>query len=122
MSSKKFVYLLMMAAIVCGLIAGDTAYGQKGIGALTAQGTVTNPDGTPAPGYTIKGDIDGATISIEVTATSAADGSYKLVLISFSNEITTGDVVTLTVSDSAQNVVGVASYTVTAADFNPLRP
>ena len=119
MSSKKFVYLLVMAAIVCGLIAGDTAYGQKGIGALTAQGTVTNADGTPAPGYTIKGDIDGATISIEVTAESAADGSYKLVLISFSNEITAGDVVTLTVSDSVQNVVGAASYTVAATDLPP---
>ena len=115
MSSKKFVYLFI-AAIVCGFMVGDTAYGQ-GIGALTTQGTVTNPDGTPAAGLTIRGDVDGATLSIEVTATSAADGSYKLVLISFGNEITAGDVVTLTVSDSAQNIVGTASYIVTAADL-----
>ena len=118
MSSKKFVYLLI-AAIVCGFMLGDTAYGQKGIGALTVQGTVTNPDGSNAAGLTIKGDVDGATISIEVTATSAADGSYKLVLISFGNEITAGDVVTLTVSDSAQNVVGTANYTVLEADLSP---
>ena len=115
MSSKKFVYLLI-AAIVCGFMLGDTAYGQ-GIGALTVQGTVTNPDGTPAAGLTIKGDIDGATISLEVTATSAADGSYKLVLISFGNEISAGDVVTLTASDSTQNVVGSASHTVLGGDL-----
>ena len=30
MSSKKFVYLLMMVAIVSGLVAGGTAYGQLG--------------------------------------------------------------------------------------------
>ena len=118
MSSKKFVYLLI-AAIVCGFMLGDAAYGQKGIGALTVQGTVTNPDGTPAAGLTIKGDVDGATISLEVTATSAADGSYKLVLISFGNEITAGDVVTLTVSDSAQNVVGTANYSVADVDLPP---
>ena len=29
MSSKKFVYLFMMVAIVCGFIAADTAYGQS---------------------------------------------------------------------------------------------
>ena len=29
MSSKKFVYLLMTVAIVCGLIAGDIAHGQS---------------------------------------------------------------------------------------------
>ena len=116
MSSKKFVYLLI-AAIVCGFMLGDVAYGQKGIGALTVQGTVTNPDGTPAAGLTIKGDVEGATISIEVTATSAADGSYKLVLISFGNEITTGDVVTLTVTDAAQNIVGTANYIVADADL-----
>ena len=50
MSSRKFVYLLVMAAIVCGLIAGDTAYGQKGIGALTAQGNgLRMPMATPCP-------------------------------------------------------------------------
>ncbi len=114
MSSKKFVYLLI-AAIVCGFMLGDTAYGQ--IGALTAQGTVTNPDGTPAAGLTIKGDVDGATISIEVPVTTAADGTYRLVLISFGNDITAGDVVTLTVSDSAQNDLGTATHVVTDADL-----
>ena len=54
MSSKKFVYLLI-AALVCGLIAGGTAYGQSTLVA-TFKGTVMNDDGTPAPGYAISGE------------------------------------------------------------------
>ena len=54
MSSKKFVYLFMVA-IVCGLIAGGTAYGQS-TSSITFKGTVMNDDGTPAPGYVISGE------------------------------------------------------------------
>ena len=54
MSSKKFVYLFMVA-IVCGLIAGGTAYGQS-TSSITFKGTVMNDDGTPAPGYAISGE------------------------------------------------------------------
>ena len=56
MSSKKFVYLLMTVAIVCGLIAGDTAYGQSKTPNCAFKGTVMNDDGTPAPGYAISGE------------------------------------------------------------------
>ena len=117
MSSKKFVYLLVMAAIVCGLIAGDTAYGQDKAANLLFKGTVTNPDGTPAAGHTVAGEIVGASVLLIGPPTTGPDGSYQYSFISLGNEITAGDVVTLTVSDSAQNVVGVASYTVTAADL-----
>ena len=45
MSSKKFVYLLMMVAIVCGLTLAGTAHGQtKSL--ISFQGTVTKSDGT----------------------------------------------------------------------------
>ena len=44
MSSKKFVYLLMTVAIVCGLIAGGTAHGQS-TGSFNIKGTVLNADG-----------------------------------------------------------------------------
>ena len=55
MSSKKFVYLLMMLAIVCGFIASDAAHGQS-TGSLSFKGTVMEADGTPAPGYAITGE------------------------------------------------------------------
>ena len=119
MSSKKFVYLLVMAAIVCGLIAGDTAYGQDKTANLLFKGTVQNPDGTPAAGHTVAGEIVGASVLPIGPSTTGPDGSYQYSFISLRNEITAGDVVTLTVSDSAQNVVGVASYTVVAADLPP---
>ena len=119
MSSKKFIYLLVMAAIVCGLIAGDTAYGQDKAANLLFKGTVQNPDGTPAAGHTVAGEIVGASVLPIGPSTTGPDGSYQYSFISLGNEITAGDVVTLTVSDSAQNVVGVASYTVVAADLPP---
>ena len=36
MSSKKFVYLLMMVAIVCGFIGSDAAHGQS-TGSITVR-------------------------------------------------------------------------------------
>ena len=46
MSSKKFICLFMVA-IVCGFIAGGIAHGQS-TDSFRIEGTVTNPDGTPA--------------------------------------------------------------------------
>ena len=102
MSSKKFVYLLMMAAIVCGFIASDTTYGQSKTANLLFKGTVQNADGTPAPGHSVAGDITGASALPLSPVRSGPDGSYQYSFISLSNDITAGDVVQFTVTDSAQ--------------------
>ena len=101
MSSKKFVYLVMTVAIVCGFMLGDTAYGQKGIGALTVKGTVTNVDGTPATNHTIAGEITGASTIFDPDGSTGEDGVYFLVFVSSTKtaEITAGDIVHLTVTD-----------------------
>ena len=54
MSSKKFVYLLMMVAIVCGFTLAGTAHGQSK-DFINFQGTVTKSDGTSTAGLVIKG-------------------------------------------------------------------
>ena len=119
MSSKKFVYLVMTVAIVCGFMLGDTAYGQKGIGALTVKGTVTNVDGTPATNHTIAGEITGASTIFDPDGSTGEDGVYFLVFVSTKNEITAGDIVHLTVTDSGQNVVGMGSHTVVDENLVP---
>ena len=53
MSSKKFMYLLMMVAIVCGFIASDVAHGQSK-DHINFQGTVTKSDGTSVAGLVVK--------------------------------------------------------------------
>ena len=73
MSSKKFVYLLMMVAIVCGFVAGDTAHGQSTT-AFVIEGTILKSDGTPADG------------NLEVKAVGfigsvRADGTYNLAFV-----------------------------------------
>ena len=119
MSSKKFVYLLMTVAIVCGFIASDTAYGQSKSSNLVVKGTVWNADDTPATGHTVAGEITGASVLDVSPGSTGPDGSYQYAFISLGNEITAGDIVTLTVSDSAQNVVGIKEYTVKAEDLPP---
>ena len=82
MSSKKFVYLFMVA-IVCGLIAGGTAYGQS-TSSITFKGTVMNDDGTPAPGYAISGETVPANAAFNFIGNpSRTDGSYDIVAFSF---------------------------------------
>ncbi len=117
MSSKKFVYLLMMVAIVCSFITSDTAYGQSKTANLLFKGTVQNADGTLAPGHSVAGDITGASVLPLSPVRSGPDGTYQYSFISLSNDITAGDVVEFTVTDSAGNVVGGATYTVRAADL-----
>ena len=116
MSSKKFVYLLMVA-IVFGFMLGDTAYGQKGIGALTVKGTVTNVDGTLATDHTVAGEITGASTLFDPSGSTGENGVYQLVFVSTKNEITAGDIIQLIVTDAAQNRVTVARYTVMAEDL-----
>ena len=79
----------------------DTAYGQDKAANLLFKGTVQNPDGTPAAGHTVAGEIVGASVLPIGPSTTGPDGSYQYSFISLGNEITAGDVVTLTVSDSA---------------------
>ena len=116
MSSKKFVYLLMVA-IVFGFMLGDAAYGQKGIGALTVKGTVTNVDGTLATDHTVAGEITGASTIFDPSGSTGKNGVYQLVFVSTKNEITAGDIIQLIVTDAAQNRVTVARYTVMAEDL-----
>ena len=73
MSSKKFVYLLMTVAIVCGFIA--VAPPTDSLPLVSFKGTVLNDDGTPAPGYAISGET-GQYRLIPLAITSRADGTY----------------------------------------------
>ena len=117
MSSKKFVYLLMMVSIVCGFIVGDTAYGQS-TGGLSFKGTVMEADGTPAPGYAISGETVPANPAFTfVGVTSRTDGSYNLTAFSFAGaKINVGDQVKITATDAEGNDISVI-YTVTAEDI-----
>ena len=117
MSSKKFVYLLMMVAIVCGFIAGDTAHGQS-TGSLSFKGTVMEADGTPAPGYAISGETVPANPTFTfVGVTSRTDGSYNLTAFSITGaKINVGDQVKITATDAEGNDISVI-YTVTAEDI-----
>ena len=117
MSSKKFVYLVMTVAIVCGLIVGDTAHGQS-TGALTFKGKVLNADGTPAPGYTISGEAVPVNNAYTFLANpSNTDGSYSLAVLGFSIggpplKINVGDRIKITATDADGNDTSVI-HTVT---------
>ena len=116
MSSKKFVYLVMTVAIVCGLIAGDTAHGQS-TGALTFKGKVLNADGTPAPGYIISGEAVPVNNATFLANPSNTDGSYSLAVLSFSIggpplKINVGDRIKITATDADGNDTSVI-HTVT---------
>ena len=105
MSSKKFVYLFMVA-IVCGFIASGTAYGQSTANFLF-EGRVLNADGTAAGGALVEADNF-------VSFTTRADGTYGLPFLGiFGGKITVGDVIQISVTDNDTKVGGKA-YTVTA--------
>ena len=116
MSSKKFVYLLMMVAIVCGFMASEAAYGQS-TGSITIKGTVMEADGTPAPGYAISGETVPANPAFNfVSNPSRADGTYDLVAFSFAGgQLSVGDRVKVTATDAQGSAVSV-TYTLTAND------
>ena len=117
MSSKKFVYLFMVA-IVCGLIAGGTAYGQS-TSSITFKGTVMNDDGTPAPGYVISGETVPANAAFNFIGNpSRTDGSYDIVAFSFTGaKLNVGDMIKITVTDAAGSAVEII-HTLTVADAN----
>ena len=129
MSSKKFVYLLMMVAIVCGLTLAGTAHGQTK-DHINFQGTVTKSDGTSTAGLVIKGvRVDHAAESefLVVEDTVQADGSYKFSFVAFpfpptpSPNISAGERIEITVTEGG-NVVHSEIYIVTAADLSVPAP
>lgn len=101
MSSRKFVYLLMMVAVVCGFMASDAAHGQS-TGSLTFKGTVMDTAGTPLPGYNITGETIPVRSAFNfVSNPSRTDGSYDLVVFSFAGaQLNIGDQVKLTATDA----------------------
>ncbi len=113
MSNKKLVYFLMVS-LVYGLIAGGVAHGQS-TGTFTIEGTVMNAAGEPAAGLQIEAD----TISEFIPYTSRDNGAYVLGFLSFTNaQISVGDQIRITATDSDGSEVGRTTYTVTAADVN----
>ena len=116
MSSKKFVYLLMVA-IVFGFMTSGAVYGQS-TGALTFKGKVLNADGTPAPGYTISGETVPVNAAFTFIANpSRTDGSYSLAVLGFSIggpplKINVGDRIKITATDADGNDTSVI-HTVT---------
>ena len=114
MSSKKFVCFFMVA-IVCGLIMGGTAYGQS-TGSLAIKGTVTNPDGTPAAGYTMTGSTVPANPAATFVGTpSRADGTYAIAVFGVGLVLNVGDVIQVTATDPQGKAASV-THTLTAAD------
>ena len=118
MSSKKFVYLVMMVAIVFGFMTSGAVYGQS-TGALTFKGKVLNADGTPAPGYAISGETVPVNNAYTVLANpSNTDGSYSLAVLGISIggpplKINVGDRIKITATDADGNDTSVI-HTVTA--------
>ena len=110
MSSKKLIYFLVIS-LICGLIVAQTAHATI----IGVAGTVTNADGTPVVGATVKAPGFG---SLEVSSTTDANGFYRIPYISFNNVvIKVGDEITVQVTDVDDNVVE-RTHSVTAADIS----
>ena len=119
MSSKKFVYLLMTVALVCGFIMGDTAHGQS-TGSLTFSGSVLDADDNPVPGYTISAEFVPARANFQIIPVSRPDGSYSLAILGFAiggptPKINVGEVIKITATH-ADGSTASATHTVTADD------
>ena len=116
MSSKKLVYFLVVS-LVYGLIAGGVAHGQS-TGTFTIEGIVMNAAGEPAAGLKIE-----AQPSEFISFTSRDDGSYILAFLSFTgSQISVGDQIQITATDSDGNDVGRTTYMITAEDVNASPP
>ena len=119
MSSKKFVYLLMVL-IVCGSITGGITHGQS-TDSFRIEGTVTNPDGTPAAGLQIQADIVPFTYDHDFTSfVSRDDGTYGLSFLGFEgpSKISAGDRIRITATDAEGNDVARTTYTVTPVNVD----
>ena len=128
MSSKKFVYLLMMAAIVCGFIASDVAHAKDFI---FFEGTVTKSDGTSVAGLVLRAErIDHGTEGVQSgledllvnEVTLGADGTYKFTFSALSfggvQQITRGERIEFSVASVGHR----ETYEITAADLAPAVP
>ena len=129
MSSKKFVYLLMMVAIVCGVIASDVAHGQSK-DLINFEGTVSKSDGTSVAGLVLKAvridhGTEGQFFVQEITL--GADGAYKFSFVAFpfstppAPSIAAGEQFEFSVADGGV-VVHSERYIVTATDLAAASP
>ena len=101
MSSKKFVYLFMMVAIVCGFVVADPAYGQS-VPIVTFKGDVLNADGTPAPGYALSAETVPSNAAYQDFGGSLShtDGSYAISIGSIGGpQLSVGDKIKITATD-----------------------
>ena len=111
MSSKKLIYFFLVMSLICGLIVAQAAHATI----IGVAGTVSNTDGTPVVGATVKAPGFG---SLEVSSTTDANGFYRIPYISFANVvIKVGDEITVQVTDAEDNVVE-RTHSVTAADIS----
>ena len=111
MSNKKLIYFLTVL-FTCGLIATGTAHA-----AVTGvEGTISNPDGTPAAGVTVAAP---GFSSIPVTPTTGTTGYYFIPYISFANvQLNVGHIITIQLTDAENNVIAEKTHSVTQADID----
>ena len=113
----KFVWLFCCVTLAAGLMtaAGGDVYAQS-TESFNLSGTVIDKDGAAVEGLSVEAS---GFPSKFVTRT---DGSFDLVFFSFTRgRITVGDEIVLTVMDRDE-IVTVATYTVTAADIAAVPP
>ena len=118
MSSKKFVYLLMVA-IVFGFMTSGAVYGQSA-STLTFHGNVLDADDNPAPGHTISAEFVPVQTGFRFIPVSRSDGSYSLAVWGLNPggpalKINVGDRIKITATDADGNDTSVI-YTVTVED------
>ena len=110
MSSKKFVYFLVIS-FVCGLIVSGVAHASI----VGIKGIVSDAEGSPLAGVKVTAPDFG---SIPVTSVTGSDGAYSLPYISFGNVvIKAGDEIPIIATDTEDNVIE-KTHTVTAADIS----
>ena len=110
MSSKKFVYFLVIS-FVCGLIVSGVAHASI----VVIKGIVSDAEGSPLAGVKVTAPDFG---DIPVTSVTGSDGAYSLPYISFGNVvIKAGDEIPIIATDTEGNVIE-KTHAVTAADIS----
>ena len=110
MSSKKFVYFLVIS-FVCGLIVSGVAHASI----VGIKGIVSDAEGSPLASVKVTAPDFG---SIPVTSVTGSDGAYSIPYISFGNVvIKAGDEIPIIATDTEGNVIE-KTHTVTAADIS----
>ncbi len=114
----KLVLFLCCLTLAGGLLSApsEIAHAQS-TDTFKLSGTVTDGDGAPVVGYTVEAS------GFPSKFVTRADGSYDLVFFSFTRgKITVGDTIDITVLTAVGDIVGGASYVVTAADVAKVPP